>query len=238
MQEKEYKIYTLAHPITDEIRYIGFTSTELKYRLNGHCHQTNKTPNNKRENWMRNLLAQGLRPKIELLEIVSKENWQEKEIYWIAQFKAWNFRLVNASAGGDKCNLGLKRADSWASPKEKAVNQYDLNGNFIKSWRSQSKAGNALNITIDTIGRACRNRLTASNYQWRFTDDNTPVTKWTGKVNRKISQYTLNNEYMKDWNSCAAAAKFLNIAPNNIQEIVKGRNSTSGGFKWKYSEFV
>ena len=49
------------------------------------------------------------------------------------------------------------------------VNQYDLNGNFIKKWESVSEAQKALNISH--ISECCRDiRKKTHNFIWRYDD--------------------------------------------------------------------
>lgn len=56
---------------------------------------------------------------------------------------------------------------------KKKVNQYDLDGNFIKQWDSIKKAGRSLNIFPQNIGKVCRGQQKyAKGYVWRYADDN------------------------------------------------------------------
>lgn len=101
----KHYIYTLSHPVTLEVRYIGVT-TNLKTRLNRHCHITDNTH---KECWVKSLKTQNLKPLIE--EIDSFDNKEEAyamEIYWISQFKAWGFDLCNLSEGGMGGNFTMK----------------------------------------------------------------------------------------------------------------------------------
>ena len=41
------------------------------------------------------MLSMGLEPQIEVLEYCDENNWQDMEIYWIAQMRAWGFNLTN-----------------------------------------------------------------------------------------------------------------------------------------------
>jgi len=51
----------------------------------------------------------------------------------------------------------------------KSVLQYDLNGNFIKEWKSIAKASSDLNINTSNIGQVCcHKRKTAGNFKWEF----------------------------------------------------------------------
>ena len=57
--------------------------------------------------------------------------------------------------------------------KYKKVNQYDLNGNFIKQWVSMKEAGEKLNICSQNISMCCRGvRKKTYNCLWRYADDN------------------------------------------------------------------
>lgn len=101
-------IYSLSHPITGEIRYIGKTVKKLEKRLNGHIFES-KTPSCHRHNWINSLLKEGVRPEIKLIDIVSKDDWQFWEMHWIEQFKVWGFNLTNGTIGGDGCDWTGKK---------------------------------------------------------------------------------------------------------------------------------
>lgn len=56
---------------------------------------------------------------------------------------------------------------------KKKINQYDLDGNFIKQWSSIKEAGRALNIFPQNIGKVCRGQQKyAKGYLWRYANDN------------------------------------------------------------------
>ena len=95
---KKVYIYTLADPITEEIRYIGKTNN-LKARYLGHLSKNN--PKSHKSNWIKSLFNRNLKPKIEILEEVPIEDWKFWEVYWISQFKTWGFNLTNHTFGGD-----------------------------------------------------------------------------------------------------------------------------------------
>jgi hypothetical protein len=53
----------------------------------------------------------------------------------------------------------------------KPVIQRDLQGNFIKEWKSASEAGRQLKLSIGNISSVCLNKYgfkSAGNYDWRF----------------------------------------------------------------------
>jgi hypothetical protein len=56
-------------------------------------------------------------------------------------------------------------------PNSKKVNQYDLNGNFIKTWDSLSDVKRELNIATSTISAVCANKRgykSTGGFIWRY----------------------------------------------------------------------
>jgi hypothetical protein len=97
---RKVKIYTLKHPDTLEVRYVGKTVRSLSRRLGNHIANAKGNKHNKHlSNWILNILALGKRPIIELIEEVDSSVWQEREKYWITQFS----NLINLTEGGDGC---------------------------------------------------------------------------------------------------------------------------------------
>lgn len=55
------------------------------------------------------------------------------------------------------------------NPRTKIILQFDLEGNFIKEWISQTEASKSLNISQGDIGSvASGKRKTCGNFMWRF----------------------------------------------------------------------
>ena len=57
------------------------------------------------------------------------------------------------------------------APHQRKVAQYDIDGNLIHIWESQSEAGRALNIHQSNIYKVCRGiRKQAGGYIWTYTE--------------------------------------------------------------------
>jgi hypothetical protein len=92
-------IYTLADPLTGDVRYIG-KAFDLPGRLRGHLKEIGSTY---KCNWIKTLKAEGKIPIIEALETLvdaTDKEWQEAERFWIESLKHLGCRLTNADAGG------------------------------------------------------------------------------------------------------------------------------------------
>jgi len=142
--EKIY-IYTLSHPITNEIRYVGQTKHNLEQRLQGHLKSKDKTH---RTNWIKSLIINGLKPKIELLETVNKENGSDSEIFWIMMIKSWGFKLCNLTEGGETSTTKhIIRSKEWgkniSKGKLKSNFKYDDNSKIKMSESAKKRGTNA-----------------------------------------------------------------------------------------------
>jgi len=91
-------IYGLKHPNYFQPRYVGFTSCSLYGRLRRHLKDKEI---NHRTNWIKSLAKENLKPDIFIIEEVNKENWKEREIYWIKHLRDCGYKLVNSTNGGD-----------------------------------------------------------------------------------------------------------------------------------------
>lgn len=184
-------IYTLSDPDTKEIRYVGKTVKSLKSRLSNHIY-TSKKFNNYRCNWIQSILNRGKKPLIDVIDSCLWEESQELETYWIAQFKAWNFNLVNATNGGEG-NLGIiltkERKDKLILSVSKKVYQYNLKGEFLKEFPSCAQAGRELNfISFQKISLAARGlRGQAAKFMWSY-DKIERMKSYGGKHKKKICQ--------------------------------------------------
>lgn len=192
-------IYKLIHPITNEVRYVGKTTEDLKKRLGKHIY--NKKNSAKVNKWVRKLISLNLKPIIELIEICEDNIWEEREIYWINYYKQLNSNLLNITIGGDTGCLGYKhteeakkrisilnkrpKSEEWkekaATEMRKAVAipilQFDRNNNLIKEWESFCYAAKEINpenykATIKNIHACCNNkRKSAYNYFWTYKNN-------------------------------------------------------------------
>lgn len=100
----KYYIYTLSHPITLEIRYIGKTNNLVK-RLWEHVNFKKKSH---KTSWIKSLLNEGLKPIISSIEEFEDENKAYlAEIKWITYYKSLGANLINGTEGGE----GFKTKD-------------------------------------------------------------------------------------------------------------------------------
>lgn len=58
------------------------------------------------------------------------------------------------------------------SEKLNKINQYDLDGNFIKQWNSNTEATNYYGLPVGSISKACKGiRKSAGGFIWEYTEE-------------------------------------------------------------------
>lgn len=105
-----------------------------------------------------------------------------------------------------KSNLGKKR------PKISLKHKGRISPNLDKKWSEDTKLKN----------------------KGRKDSKETKILKSISKQ-KKIFQYDLENNFIKEWESGKKASEILNINNGNITNCVKGKYKTAGGFIWKYN---
>lgn len=103
--DKEYRIYGIKHPTTDEIFYVGQTRKPLSDRLHGHIKAAQgkfeKFKNEQKDAYILNIIKGGLRPKMICLEKIKPKSFidfleiTEREVQWMKTLKKDGHKLLN-----------------------------------------------------------------------------------------------------------------------------------------------
>jgi len=133
----------------------------------------------------------------------------------------------------------LKDQEIWieqcVSNPRKIVLQYNLSGELIKEWDSLKSASKFYKST--NIANCCRGEVvTACDFIWRYKDEFKEVD--LDRLNykkRKVSQYDLEGNLIRSFDSIKEAASF-GFNEGNIQDCCVGRLKSSKGFIWRYFE--
>lgn len=99
--QKTTFIYGLWDPRDYQLRYIGKTKDAPQKRLKAHIQEAKFGGNNHKNNWIKQLLLEGLEPSLEILEECTDETWEQSEKDWIAECKNFGLNLVNITNGGE-----------------------------------------------------------------------------------------------------------------------------------------
>lgn len=146
-------------------------------------------------------------------------------------------------------NIGVNKG--FKSPVAKKVFQYDIQGNFIKTWYSISDAMRSTGVKA--IDRCCSGRYTtAGGYIWLYDNNIEDRLKQVHKVHdlhlnsitREVAQYTLDGKLIKIYPTITEAAKVLNSKLNKnlmtvrrcISASCEGGQSSAYKYIWLYKE--
>ena len=127
----------------------------------------------------------------------------------------------------EKLDLSEFKTESNKIP----VFQYSDTGEYDCCYESVSDAARVNNVASTNISRACKLGYKCNNkyYSYEFNSNFTKVRTETTR-GKHIYQYSLNGEFVKEWNSCNQAEKELNLK-RGLSTAVKLKR-TFGGFQW------
>jgi group I intron endonuclease len=189
--------------------------------------------------------------KYEIIEITEKNEIINREQYWIDFLdanntkKGFNKRLIATSNLGikaseetkqklSKSHLGHKRTHEAqikiSLSQNKKISQFDLNGNFIKTFDSLQSAANELNVTYTTSITACLKQKipTAFGFCWCYENETTDFTpkqlkrKSSKKIKVKITH--IDTQKNRIFNSISEASLELKLSTTTVYRGIKEKN--------------
>ena len=145
----------------------------------------------------------------------------------------------------------IKPPESTWKDKQKSIYKLDKNTlEVLEKYNSLSEACRSVNkdaTFTSTIASFCNNkRFSSYRYRWLFSLEDIdklrnkiPLIAWNkGKTFTKdtkpVIQYSLKNEYIKEWKSVKEAEA---IYGKGIGNCVRGKSNSSNWYKWKYKQY-
>jgi hypothetical protein len=161
-----------------------------------------------------------------LLEILEEtNNWKQDEKYWIEQFKCWGFNLNNKNNGGGGVEIVTDFTKNLISKNQPKTKPPCSEERKIKIGLSQPK----------------QKTPCSEERKQRISEKNKGKKKNLGKkyntiIFKKVIQYDLKENIIKEWGSVKEILEYLNKNSNNmnIYKCLRGELNTAYKFKWKY----
>lgn len=102
--------------------------------------------------------------------------------------------------------------------------QYDLNGNFIKEWKSTKEAAKNFQVWENSLWRVIKEKTISScGYVWRLKMENYPlkISVRLPENRRLVYVYNLENKLLYEFSNCQLASKKLNIIHSTLLNYIK-----------------
>lgn len=234
--------------------YIGITSQKPKERWQGGKNYKNKYFQSaiKKYGW------ENIKHEI-LYSGLTKEEAEQKERELIAFYKSTDRQFgYNILSGGNVSNGGWipdeeyrKRVSerrkghkmsaverehnqaNWES-RRKPVKQYDINGNYIATYESVTKAEKATGISNSNISACCKGNYNSTHgFIFKYANDNKDVCQYHGRQ-KGVCQYTLDGEYIKTYPKIVDAAEAVHTDRSLITSVCKFKSVSCAGYLWVY----
>jgi hypothetical protein len=231
-----YYIYQHIRLDRNEIFYIGKGTKKSK----GNIYARAFTKNSRNQYWKN--IVQLVPYRVEILEeYESEEECLKRETELIKLYGySWN-------GTGTLCNMvedndEIRKLARIQSKKKvsKEVHQYDLEGNYVKSFKSISDA--VKEHPCDIYNAASGRTITAGGFQWR-TIKYDKLQSYNEELyeienSKLVYQYDTDNNLIKEWKGTKQPSEELGINRGAIRNCLSNLAKTAGGFKWSYSELL
>ena len=153
----------------------------------------------------------------------------EREKYWIEKYDSYN-NGYNSTLGG---NNGI------AGHNKLAVEAYDMQGNYIKTYESIASAARELQCSPMLIVSVLKQRRrTAKGYQFKYKDSDTeilPIINYRGGK-KPVLQLDDNNNIINEYASAIEASEKTGAYAPSIKRVCQGKKITTHGYRWQYKE--
>lgn len=217
----KFLIYALSDPRTNEIRYIGQSSRGLKRPKHHMCPSSIKGGHNPyKNNWLRQLKSLGLNPIIDVLEeLISEDQLDENEQFYIAYFRSIGCRLVNLTDGGKgmrgySLSKETRTKMSLSHKGKKQSSEHIANNVAANTGRKVSETTKA-KISLANSGRIYSEEM---KIKLAISHGGRPFCDETGRI----------------YHSQTEASKALDINQSNLWKCLNNQASHAGGHVFAY----
>lgn len=243
------KIYVLIDPITEKVRYVGYTNkTNLSRRLSSHLCEAKRKNKCHRHYWINSLISKGKKPIIKLIHEVKTHNWEYWEIFYIKKYKEEGYDLVNGTLGGDG-QTGLIHSEET----KKRIRDSCKGLGKGRIFSEEHKKNLSLSLIGKSLTQEHKEKLRVAGFKRIQTQETKDKMSHSHKnrviINKKpIIGINCTNGTIREFTSIIDAINILNaenikIHRQQISLIINGRLSKgkykrtkAGGYYWKLKD--
>lgn len=149
----------------------------------------------------------------------------------------WEELIVNEEFVKRRDTYNVALGGGLPAPNNIELFQYDLNGNFIKCWRSSVEASKYFNISSNHFRDAVISKNTAAGYFWTHVlYDKLDITEYKTFIKKEyVYKFDKCGVLIKKYNTVRDAAKDSNSTERLILRALSEKTK-SKGFYYSYDE--
>ncbi len=198
-----------------------------------------------------------------LVQIYRGTNNQFKMYYamWCMINGLGKNRHITSSKIYEKLRIEMSKVVGGNGPdNRKIIEQYSLDGNLIQVFSSAKEASKKLGLSNSPIEACARGEIKSSGgFNWKYKDSEKKIEpifhkksgRKTGSIpwnknkkfnlgcvknTKKILQYSLSGDFIKEWNCISEASNELKINRGSIENCANNKSKSAGNFNWKYEK--
>lgn len=138
--------------------------------------------------------------------------------------------------------LNREKEDVKIAYNTRKVNQYELNGKYIRTYERLIDAERQNNCKKLSVFNCCKRiQRQAYGYQWRYSDevdgikDIEPMEHKLPRFKRRVLKYTIDNVLVEEFDSVKEASVSAGVTGSSMSDIIR-QGRIRCGYRWKYEE--
>jgi len=180
----------------------------------------------------------------EMIVKLFKEGYTTQEI---CEITGYNRQTIyrSYSINGLTEDNNKRKAELNRERCSRTVDQYSLDGKYIKTWPSATECGKNLGNQglISAICRQEKSILSAYGFLFKYTDDPRDISEWVvrlknkkdaGRPKKEIEQYDSDNNLICTYDSASAAATALGKKDKSNICAAARKGVKAYGYYWRY----
>lgn len=216
-------VYTITNLINNKI-YVGSTIIYYKDRCRAHLYYLRDNKHNNKH-LQRAYNKYGKENFIfEVLEECSESICRYIEQYWINMLNSTNRNFgYNILSSTTNSRLNIKHS-------EESKKKMSQNSNLKHVWTKEIRELASLNA---------KKRFKENPEYYKYFGGKQSletIEKAISKIRKPVLQYSLKDEFIKEYSSITLAAKLNNFNLGNIAKCCNNKRKTSDGYKWKFKK--
>lgn len=236
-----YIVYKTTNKINGKV-YVGVHKTETPDIFDGYlgcgCYTNKPSTWNQKTNSIFPLaiIKYGVENFKREILFIYDGTLQGRELAYKKEEEIVNDEWINSDMTYNLIKGGLHSREEQCLQK---IKQFDLEGNFIKTWNSIKDAEMYYNCQ-GAISKCVRGiNKTAKEFQWRYYNEHMTSIDSINLQKKSVYQFDLTGNLIKTWKSVREASKqFDNFdsANSSIKRNCEGLTKQALGYFWSYKK--